>query len=173
MSHSVTSPLVPAHHQAPTNGALPFLPPNDLEDLCHWACSLPSRVFEWIDPTLVMDRPNVGDACTFSAPSSHTSAVLAASFPHPVLAEATHKLVILKAALPLCMNELIAEYCQKLMAADSGRHALPTATWKRKSLTTVILCSCQGSRHPSAARTPSHCAVAMLVLTVVVNITHH
>ncbi|KAF8174851.1 hypothetical protein K438DRAFT_111559 [Mycena galopus ATCC 62051] len=54
-----------------------------------------------------MDRPDVGDACAFSAPSSHISAVLTASFPHPVLAEATRKPVVLKTALPLWYLRLL------------------------------------------------------------------
>ncbi|KAJ7882279.1 hypothetical protein B0H13DRAFT_2539482 [Mycena leptocephala] len=96
-----------------------------------------------------MNRPDVCDACTFTATSSHASAQ-AASFPHPVLAEATRGLVVLKAALPLWyLRELIAEYCRKRMAAGSGCHALPAASRKRKSPTTAMLCSRQASRRPS------------------------
>ncbi|KAF8169955.1 hypothetical protein K438DRAFT_1854494 [Mycena galopus ATCC 62051] len=47
------------------------------------------------------------------------------------------------------IKKLIAEYCRKWMAVDSGLHALPAASRKRKSPTTVILCSRQGSRRPS------------------------
>jgi hypothetical protein len=110
-----------------------------------------------------MNRPDICDACTCTAASSHASA-LAASFPHLVLAEATRKPVVLKAACPYgtCGHrisrrhqemprhgQLIAKYCRKRMAAGSGRHALPAASRKRKSPTTAMLCSRQASRRPS------------------------
>ncbi|KAF8210598.1 hypothetical protein K438DRAFT_1809992 [Mycena galopus ATCC 62051] len=53
------------------------------------------------------------------------------------------------------MDKLIPDYCRKRMAADSGRHALPTASRKRKSSTTAMLCSRQGSRRPSQRCSPA------------------
>ncbi|KAF8123965.1 hypothetical protein K438DRAFT_2034508 [Mycena galopus ATCC 62051] len=115
-----------------------------------------------------MDRPDVGDACAFPATSFHTS--LAASFPCPVLAETSRKPVVLKAALPSCMDELITDYCRKRMAA-SGRHALPAATRKRSPPRRQCCVPAKVQDVPVAARMPSHPAVATLVIAAVVNIT--
>ncbi|KAJ6594866.1 hypothetical protein B0H19DRAFT_1284640 [Mycena capillaripes] len=102
MSHSVMFPLVPAHHRYPSS--LRLVPTYKLAvDPSELPPTRPRLSFLQMTPktrvtgslTAIsrarMDRPDVGDTCTFPAASSNASDVPAASFLSTVLTEATGK----------------------------------------------------------------------------------